>query len=200
MNKQEFLSELGRRLSGLPEEDVAERLGFYGEMIDDRIEEGLSEQEAVAGVGFVDEIVSQIVGEYPLLSLVKEKVKPKRTLGAWEIILLILGSPIWLSLLIAAFAVAVSLYASLWSIVISLWATGAALVGCFIGGIVSSVVFIALGNTFAGVAMLGAGILSAGLSIFTFLLSKIASKGLWQLMKKTFFGIKIAFIGKERAK
>ena len=48
MNKQEFLSQLRKGLAGLPQNDIEERLAFYGEMIDDRIEEGLSEEEAVS--------------------------------------------------------------------------------------------------------------------------------------------------------
>ena len=57
MNKQEFLAGLQKGLSGLPQEDVEERLTFYGEMLDDRMEEGLSEEEAVAAAGSVEEIV-----------------------------------------------------------------------------------------------------------------------------------------------
>ncbi len=44
MNKQAFLTQLRKGLSGLPQEDIEERLAFYSEMIDDRIEEGLSER------------------------------------------------------------------------------------------------------------------------------------------------------------
>lgn len=61
MTKQEFLAELRRGLSGLPQNDIEERLNFYSEMIDDRMEEGLSEQEAVDGIGSVDSVVSQIL-------------------------------------------------------------------------------------------------------------------------------------------
>ena len=39
MTKQEFLAELRRGLSGLPQNDIEERLNFYSEMIDDRMEE-----------------------------------------------------------------------------------------------------------------------------------------------------------------
>ena len=39
MNKQEFLAELRKRLSGLPQADIEERIVFYSEMIDDRTEE-----------------------------------------------------------------------------------------------------------------------------------------------------------------
>jgi len=53
MNKQEFIEALYRRLSDLPWQDVEERLNFYGEMIEDHMEEGLSEEEAVASMGSV---------------------------------------------------------------------------------------------------------------------------------------------------
>ena len=47
MNKLEFIAELRDRLSGLPQGEVEERLSFYSEMIDDRMEDGVSEKEAV---------------------------------------------------------------------------------------------------------------------------------------------------------
>ena len=47
MNKSEFLGELEKSLSELPEKDRSRSLDYYGEMIDDRTEEGLSEEEAV---------------------------------------------------------------------------------------------------------------------------------------------------------
>ena len=51
MSKQEFLAQLRKSLSGLPQEDIEERLTFYSEMIEDHIEEGLPEEEAVSAVG-----------------------------------------------------------------------------------------------------------------------------------------------------
>ena len=53
MTKIEFILSLSRALQGLPQSDVTERLEFYNEMIDDRIEDGLSEEEAVAAIGSV---------------------------------------------------------------------------------------------------------------------------------------------------
>ncbi len=38
----------------------------------------------------------------PLAKIVKEKIKPKHELKAWEVILIILGSPVWIPLLITA--------------------------------------------------------------------------------------------------
>ena len=47
MQKQAFLDALRSQLAGLPEAEINERLNFYSEMIDDRMEEGLTEEEAV---------------------------------------------------------------------------------------------------------------------------------------------------------
>ena len=44
MDKQAFLNRLREGLNGLPQDDIAERLNFYSEMIDDRVENGMSEE------------------------------------------------------------------------------------------------------------------------------------------------------------
>ena len=120
MSKQEFLDQLRKGLSGLPQEDIEERLTFYSEMIDDQMEEGIMEEDAVSRIGSVDTIISQIKADIPLAKLVREKITPKKHLKAWEIVLLVLGSPIWLSLLIAALAIILAAYMVLWSVVITL--------------------------------------------------------------------------------
>ena len=199
MLKQEFLAQLRDALCGLPQRDIDERLTFYSEIIDDRMEDGLPEEEAVAAVGSVDEIFAQVVADIPFSKIVKERIKPKRRLTAWEIVLLALGSPIWLTLGIAAFAVILSLYISLWAVVISLWAVFGSLVGCALGGIVAAIVFACSGNLLTGIAVLGAGILLAGLSIFMFFGCKAATKGTVLLAKEMALGIKHCFIKKEAA-
>lgn len=197
MNKQEFLDKLEKGLCGLPQNDIKERLIFYNEMIDDRMEEGLTEEEAVSGIGTVDEVVSQIVTETSLSKLVKEKVKPKRALRVWEIILLALGSPIWLSLLFAVFAVIFVVYVTLWSVIVALWATELALVVSALDGVLSAVILTVKVNAIAGLAMLGAGIACAGLSIFLFFGCIEITKGLIFLTKKMILGIKSIFIGRR---
>ena len=56
MTKYEFILALSNRLKHLPKKDVEERIGFYVEMIEDRMEDGLAEAEAVAGVGNINDI------------------------------------------------------------------------------------------------------------------------------------------------
>ena len=66
MNKLEFISKLRAKLSGLPKKDVEERLSFYSEIIDDKIEEGKTEEEAVKELGTIESISEQIIKDIPL--------------------------------------------------------------------------------------------------------------------------------------
>ena len=78
MTKQEFLASLREGLRGLPPADIEERIAFYDEVIDDRMEEGLTEAEALGEIGTVESVIDQIAAETPLVRLVKEKVRSER--------------------------------------------------------------------------------------------------------------------------
>lgn len=176
MTKYEFVMTLTHRLSHLPREAVEERVNFYIESIEDRIEDGVPEEEAVAAVGSPEEIAAQIMGELPRPAFEVPRKEQKRRPSAVETVLLILGAPIWLSLLIAAFAVVLSVYISLWAVIISLWAIFASFVGCALGGIVGGA-FLAFTNGASGVFLIGAGIFCAGASVLLFHGCKAATKG-----------------------
>ena len=197
MRKQEFLYTLEKKLTGLPKREVEERLNFYSEMIDDRKEEGWTEEDAVSAIGTVEEISSQIIADIPLVKIATERVKPNRRLKAWEIILLILGAPIWLSLAIATVAVMFSLYAVLWSLVVTVWAIFVSLGACSVGGVVAGLAFAFSGNGVSGMAVISAGVVCAGLAIFLFFGCKVATKGIVRLTQKIALGIKKCFIKKE---
>ena len=198
MNKQEFISALENGLIGLPQNDIAERVAFYSEMIDDKIEEGMSEENAVATLGAVDDVISQIISEYPLSKLVKTRIKPKRKLSTTEIVLLAVGSPIWASLLIALLAVVFSIYASLWAVVVSLWSIVPALLGVSLGGMVLGFVYLFKGKVAIFFAMIGIALLSVGVAIFGFFGCMALTKGTVLLTKKIIYGIKLLFIRKEK--
>ena len=187
MNKQAFMDQLRNSLSGMSQEDIRRSLEFYSEAIDDRMEEGMTEDEAVAQLGSLEEVVSQIMSEAaPKIAA----QKPKRKLSAWEIVLLVLGSPIWLSLLIAVFAVAISVYAVVWSVIISLWAAAVSVASCAVVGVLVFVLYLVLGHTWQGIAMLGAGLLCAGLAIFFIYGCLQATKGTVFLTKKTLLAVR----------
>lgn len=195
MDKQTFLAQLRKSLSGLPERDIEERLTFYSEMIDDRMEEGLSEEEAVAAAGSAQEIAAQILADTPI----KEKRNAGKRPKGWEITLLALGSPIWLSLGIAVFAVILSVYVTLWAVLISLWAAFASLAACAVCGIVAGIVFCMGSDRLTGACVIAAGLICAGLSIFLFFGCRAATKGLLILTKKMATWTRSRFIRKGEA-
>ena len=194
MTKNEFLAELECALSGLPEDDIREHISFYSEMIDDKIEDGIAEDEAVREIGSAKEIASQIISDIPFSRIVKEKVKKSPRPRALVIVLLILGFPVWFPLLIAAFSVLFSLIVSIWSIVISFWAVFASLAGCSIGGVIGGAVTMIFQSLSAGLVLLGGALVCAGLAILAFFGCKWLTKVTALLTKHTFIGIKKLFL------
>lgn len=196
MNKQEFLSTLSSWLFGIGEEDVNRSLDYYSEMIDDRMEDGLSEEDAVAAIGTPEEVAEQILIETPLPKLVKAKVKPERTLKVWEIVLIALGSPVWIPLLLALIIVILAVYIVLWSVMVSLYAVAVGLGVCALGGVVGGGVLVFFGKIAQGVAFFGAGLVCAGLTVLLFILFNLIAKYFVILSKKIWLCIKKPFIRK----
>ena len=193
MTKYEFLFALHEKLKGLPEAEVEDRLRFYVEMIEDRMEEGLSEEEAVAAIGNPDDIARNIIAETPVSQLREQEATPKRKLSWWEITLLVLGFPVWGALVIAVAAVIFSVWVSLCAVVISLYATAFALAASAVGCVFAS--FFMIGSLGEVMVVWGAALLCAGLAILFFMLSNLAAKGMVTLTKLTWNSI---FHRKER--
>ena len=189
MNKTQFLLELDKMLSQLSETEKVDWLRFYSEMIEDRMEEGLSEEEAVAAIGTVRDIAAQITSDQPAGTAKKR--------NPWMVLLLILGSPIWIAILASLFAVVLTLYISLWAIVISLWAVFASLAACGLAGVAGGIGFACGGHVLPGIALSGAGLVCAGLAILLFFGCRAATKGTAILGKKIFILIKKCFRKKE---
>lgn len=197
MTKLQFILTLHDKLSAFPRNEVEERLSFYSEMIEDRMEEGLAEADAVAAAGSVEEIAAQIAAELSAPEIPEACPGPKKRSRAWQTTLLVLGFPLWFPLLIAAFAVALSFYAVLWAVIVSLWAVFVALCACVIAAVASGIGLIAGGNRLGGIALFCAALVCAGLAIFLFFGSRIAMKGAVLLTKKL---VKVRIPGKEHAK
>lgn len=195
MRKQEFLDKLKSSLSALPLSETNEQLEFYSEMIDDLIEDGVSEEDAVSKIGSVEDIALKILSDSSSQGAKKKSVTPKKRISAFEIVLIVLGFPLWLPLLIVAFAIVFSLYAVLWSLVISLWAIFASSAALVPYGIISG--FANLGNTAFGFAYIGLALICAGTAIFLFFGCKSATKGTVILAKRFYGIIKGLFVSKE---
>lgn len=200
MTKLAFLEALNKKLSGLPKKEVDERVSFYCEMIDDKIEDGVSEEEAVEQLGSVDDIANQIIGEIPLGKIVKEKVRPKHKLNAFEIVLIILGAPLWIAIISALLGVLIAVYVTVWSMVVVVWAIALAIAISVIGGLIGSAFYGIQGNILLFIALLGAAIFLAGLTIPLYYLCKAITKGIIYVTKKIAFGVKSLFVKKEKVK
>ena len=177
MTKVEFLAQLRKRLSSLPRKDRKERLNFYSEIIDDRMEEGLTEREAVENIGDPEQIAAEIRSE-----LNERPKKEKRPLGAGAKVLIALGSPIWLSLLIAAAAVVLSVFVCLFSVWLSLYAVLAALGGSAIACVIGAIACALEGIFLQALFCAGASFVCAGLCIWFALLCVPIAKGFMHIM------------------
>ncbi len=182
MTKKEFLAGLYPLISELPRRERRERLAFYGEMIDDRMEEGLTEEEAVSAIGPLRDVAAEILAERPI----KEKGGGRRK--AWLILLLVFASPILLSLAAAAFSVLfsllvgalsvlLSLVAALWALVISSFAVFLSLLCAGLGCLVLGGVFVFLWRGLEGVAAVAAGLVLSCLSVLFIFPCRYAVKG-----------------------
>ena len=197
MDKLDFLLALAKRLEGLSDADRRASLDYYSEILDDLMENGMTETDAVASLGSVDAIAEEILLDMPLPKLVKAKMKRGRRMTGLEITLLAVGFPIWLPILIALLAVVFAIYISLWAVVISLYAADLAFAVSTPAGILAAVLLFVQGKAAGGLLLLGAGLVLAGLSILWLFLCNLTAKGMWMLGKLTLRGIKACFIRKK---
>ncbi len=199
MNRNEFSENLRNRLSGLPQADLEERISFYDEMICDRMEDGMTEEEAVSSVGSIDSIAAQITSEIPLTRLVRARVKPKKKPSGWVIALLILGFPLWFPLLIAAFSILLALLITVWAVILSLFVVDFSLAVSAIAMPFAMFGFFSVGNPAGAFFALGAGCICAGLAIPFFFGCVWIARAVLRLTGKMILGIKSSFVGKEAA-
>ena len=198
MKKQEFITRLRYKLTGVPETDVLERIGFISEVIDDKVEEGYTEDDAVRELGSPDEVASRIIAEVGIRrkpikpSAYSEEKQTKRGLSALAIVLIALGSPIWISLALAALALIISAYAVIWSVVASLWAAFGSLVAAGFGGILASAIMI-FTNPTAAFACFGCALFALGLTVPMFYGCLYTTKGAAWASKQIALGIKNIF-------
>ena len=194
MNKTEFLLSLEQKLVALPQNEIEVTQGFYSEMIDDRIEDGMSEENAVAAIGDIDAIVQNTLLELPLPALMKAKMQPKAGLKIWEIVLIVLGFPLWFPLVAAFFVVILSVYVSVWAVIISLYAAVAAFALSGVTGIFS----LLFAQSFpAGLMMFGLSLICIGIGVLAFFGVTKLSIWLISLTGRFLRWVKSLFIKKE---
>ena len=196
MTKKEFLNELESRLQGLPKSEIDERINFYDEMIQDMVEEGRTEEEAIESFGGLDEVVLSIAGKTKMTSLVKERIRPKKRISTLGIILIILGFPIWLPFLITFFVLMGVGYMLLWVLILVTYSIEMAFVISAGGSLLAVALQLRDGTFFY--PGLGVAILVAGIACLFFPVCIAATKANIKITKKIFLGIKHKLIGGKR--
>ena len=199
MSRDAFIGELRHRMAGLPQEIVDRTVEYYSELVADSVEDGLTEEEAVSRLGYIDEIVANVVKDTPLTQIVQTRVQEKKAKGvsAWVIVLLVLGAPVWLPLLIAGLVVILALFIALWAVVIALWAAVAAVILTGIAAMVGGVIELVRMHLAQGLVLLGGGLMCLGLCALLYLLMKLITVGTVKLCKWIWTGIKSLFVGRK---
>ena len=195
MTKLEFTTELQQRLSSLPENEQQKIMAYYEEMIDDRMEDGMNEERAVDGLGTLDDIVKQSMLGMSLPVLIKARVNDSTNNNhTLKLILIIAGSPIWASLLLAGVCVAFGLYVTVWSVLVSIYAVVLSLAVPALAGVVAFVVNLCLGRVALGFILLGLGFICAGIAVVAYQPSINLGKYLVKSSVKLLNMIKLAII------
>lgn len=195
MTKSEFISILEKKLEGIPKEDIKNTIEYYNEIIMDKQDEGVSEEEVIESLGTIDEIVNFTLSEIPVSKLVKEKLNLNRKLKIWEIVLLTITSIIWAPLLLVLLVVILSIYLCLWSGVIAL---GSVSVSCLASSLISipGIIDIFTSDFSSGILLIAVGMMMLGFGILLGLLTIKLAKIMVVLCKKIVLKIKTYFVKK----
>lgn len=168
MNKKKFLSDLEQALVALPRKDRKKTLDFYRELIDDKLEEGLTETDILGELGTPEDISTQVLSELP-----------QREGTSWGVILLlVLGFPLWFPLLITAAVL-------LLTVLIVVFAVELVLAACGIADVLGGLVLLVLWKPYAALALIGPGLVCLGLAIPLWFLCVLTTKAFWRLTVKT---------------
>jgi uncharacterized membrane protein len=153
-------------------------------MIDDKIEDGYSEEDAIKEIGSIDDVVESILAETSFIKIAKQRLKPTRRFSSLEVVLLALGSPLWISLLVAFFACVLAVYVSLLSVAISVWAVFISLCAVSVSGVLIGLIFAIVKNIYTGITIIDLTIVCFGLAILLFYCCKWLTKWTFVLPKK----------------
>lgn len=73
MTREAFLNDLKNALAGMKEEEIESVLAYYSEMIDDRVEAGMTEEEALNAMEPAETIASRVLSEAEIETDLAEK-------------------------------------------------------------------------------------------------------------------------------
>lgn len=179
MNRSDFIKELSYHLRKMTTTEKNKFITYYDEIISDYIENGVPEEEAVDKVGVPKMIAEELLENYDYVKM----QGPSTGSRILNVFLLILGFPLWGSLLLAGILLLLSFYIVLWCVPL---VTGAGCVGYFstcIIGIIGAP-FIMAGSLSVGMVQLGTAIASFGISVLLGMATLSLSRVIIKLTKQ----------------
>ena len=187
MTKTEYLDRLRAALTLMPAEERERQLAYYEEMVDDMLEDGMSEDEAAAQLGEPEKVAEELLAEIPMATLVKNRVKTREQLSALTVVLLVLGFPLWFPLLISFAAILLSLLITLWAVGLSV---GISVAAAGAGALALAVLTLIGKAALPFLAAVGAFVGGAGVLILGVLLTGVIIRGLARLCRLIWRGFK----------
>lgn len=187
MTTKEFLRILNREIEVLPALEAQRAITYYRELIEDRIEEGMSEREAVASMEDISVIAQQILSQHEEgLNNKREASRshkhPEELSDGWRKAILICTSPLWGSILLTLIVFVFSIYLFIWCIIISLYAIVVTFGVLGIAGAVACV-FDFTSHTSLAIVELGISLFSVGIFILSFHGIRNAQKQLFNVQR-----------------
>ncbi|MEG1410976.1 MAG: DUF1700 domain-containing protein [Terrisporobacter sp.] len=184
MTKATFIDTLRRLLKHLDEQECNKFISYYEEIIEDYKESGLTEEEVIEKIGSPQSIAKNILSEQDSINI---KI-PAFNSKILNIILLILGFPLWGSLLLSAVLIILSGYIVIWCIPFT---TGVTSFAFFVSALISIIgsPFMMADILSVGVVQLGLGISFVGISILLGFITIYLSKEFKGITKNLTFNI-----------
>lgn len=196
MTKEVFLQELAHKLHQLPDQEAKQQLAYYEEFLDDMMEDGIAESDAVAKLGDINAIAADIMREQPLTTLVKNRVRPKNGWTKAAVFLIILGAPLWIPLLFALILTAGAVALSLAAVILSLFLCVGSFAFAAILIVIRGFCLFPVSGSYA-VFSLGVGLVILGLTCLSALVTKYATVGLYRGGRWLFRAAKGRLVVKE---
>ena len=137
MTKNEWIAELRGLLErrGVPASEVADALEYYAEAIDDRVEQGFSEQQALEEIGSPAQACDAVAETVPVAKRAVAAATATRERKALIGVLLLVSAVFWVPLAFGLLGAAASVYATIWAAVLVVWTGIGSLLACGLGAV-----------------------------------------------------------------
>lgn len=188
MSKSTFIENLNILLKSINEDERNKFISYYEEIFEDYIENGFTEEEVINKIGSPESIANSILKEKNLRTI---KI-PTFNSKILNIALLILGFPLWGSLLLAVALIILSIYIVILCVPFTTGIISVSFFGAGLFGIIASP-FLIFDGLALGIVQLGFCISLIGASILLGIITLYVSKKIMSITSKLIFKIVKSF-------